>query len=103
MYALPRRAGGFDTQVIIEDGTLCPRDGAPSLARMVRLARDCHEQNAQLSRGSDGRLSLVTTRFVGPGEELKAWFDIELLAELAVPVLTPAHIQGEYLTPAQLT
>ncbi|XP_077540892.1 PR/SET domain 13 [Haemaphysalis longicornis] len=61
----------------------------------ARLARDCHEQNAQLTRLGCGRLSLSTTRALCAGEELRPWLSPALLAELGVPVaLTPAHIRG---------
>ncbi|XP_077486004.1 PR/SET domain 13 [Amblyomma americanum] len=61
----------------------------------ARLARDCHEQNAALTRLPCGRLSLSTTRALCAGEELRPWLSPALLAELGVPVaLTPAHIRG---------
>ncbi|KAH8021628.1 hypothetical protein MRX96_002730 [Rhipicephalus microplus] len=61
----------------------------------ARLARDCHEQNATVSRLACGRLALVTTRALGAGEELRPWLSPALLAELGVPAaLTPAHIRG---------
>ncbi|KAH7937198.1 hypothetical protein HPB49_008674 [Dermacentor silvarum] len=71
---------------------LLPASANPLCAR---LARDCHEQNATVSRLSCGRLSLITTRALCAGEELRPWLSPALLAELGVPVaLTPAHIRG---------
>ncbi|XP_037520985.1 zinc finger protein 846 [Rhipicephalus sanguineus] len=61
----------------------------------ARLARDCHEQNATVSRLACGRLSLITTRALCAGEELRPWLSPSLLTELGVPAaLTPAHIRG---------
>ncbi|XP_042148089.1 PR domain zinc finger protein 13-like [Ixodes scapularis] len=94
--ACPPCDARYGMQVVVQDGVLSAKEPSVgvSLCRGVRLARDCHEQNAQLGRGADGRLWLQTSKALVAGEELRAWFAVDLLAELDVPILTPAHIRG---------
>ncbi|XP_076308464.1 uncharacterized protein LOC143223876 [Tachypleus tridentatus] len=63
--------------------------------KLVRVARDCHEQNAQLTRTSEEHLVLETTRNISAGEELFVWFATDMLFEQAVPFLSPCQILGQ--------
>lgn len=62
---------------------------------LVRIARNCYEQNlvAQLSHNGTA-ISLQTTRAVQANEELKLWPSIDLLSKLSIPFLKPINIRA---------
>lgn len=79
--------------------------------RAVRLSDDCHSYNLQLrlqpspvydslesTRQQESRLVLQTVKPIEAGGELLLWFSEEILAMLQVAFLTPANIQGQYLS-----
>ncbi|GFY56518.1 PR domain zinc finger protein 13 [Trichonephila inaurata madagascariensis] len=62
-------------------------------ARFIAIAKNCHEQNVELTKSPNG-LILITTRFVKASDELLVWIGGDLLSELEFPFLTPINIKG---------
>lgn len=60
---------------------------------LVRVARNCHEQNvvADLTHGENA-VTLQTTRAVESGHELKVWLSPGLLSRLQIAFLSPQNI-----------
>ncbi|XP_013785958.1 PR domain zinc finger protein 13-like [Limulus polyphemus] len=84
-------------QATLNSGTILLHENPSSRrwVKLVRVARDCHEQNAQLTRTSEEHLVLETTRNISAGEELFVWFATDMLFEQAIPFLLPSQILGQ--------
>ncbi|PRD29053.1 UNVERIFIED_CONTAM: Prdm13 [Trichonephila clavipes] len=62
-------------------------------ACFIAIAKNCHEQNVELTRSPNG-LILRMTRFVKASDELLVWIGGDLLSELEFPFLAPINIKG---------
>lgn len=64
---------------------------------LVRIARNCHEQNltAILSH-NDSAIVLQTMRTIAVGEELKVWLSPQLIVQMNVPFLSPHNIINDH-------
>ncbi|GFR23556.1 PR domain zinc finger protein 13 [Trichonephila clavata] len=62
-------------------------------ACFIAIAKNCHEQNVELTKSPNG-LILRMTRFVKASDELLVWIGADLLSELEFPFLTPINIKG---------
>lgn len=65
-----------------------------SWARFLAVARNCHEQNVELTK-SQGGFILRMIRPVKASEELFVWIGTDLLSVLDFPFLKPANIKGK--------
>ena len=65
----------------------------------LNLARDCHEQNSLLSRGeTPGQVRLTLTRPLTSDQDLLAWFNDDLAADLHIPFLSLQNIKGTFVS-----
>ncbi|KAG8198348.1 hypothetical protein JTE90_021596 [Oedothorax gibbosus] len=64
-----------------------------SWARFIAVARNCHEQNVELTKNQGG-LVLRMIRPVKEAEELFVWVGADLLSVLEFPFLKPVNIKG---------
>ncbi|GFU22822.1 PR domain zinc finger protein 13 [Nephila pilipes] len=62
-------------------------------ACFIAIAKNCHEQNVELTKSYNG-LILRMTRSVKASDELFVWIGADLLSELEFPFLTPINIKG---------
>ncbi|CAL1288420.1 unnamed protein product [Larinioides sclopetarius] len=62
-------------------------------ACLIAIAKDCHEQNVELTKSPCGFI-LRMTRAVKACEELFIWMGADLLSQLEFPFLTPINIKG---------
>jgi len=64
---------------------------------LVRIARNCYEQNliAILSHNNSA-IVLTTTRPIASGEELRVWLSSELIINMNVPFLKPNNIINDH-------
>ncbi|XP_076358837.1 uncharacterized protein LOC143251283 [Tachypleus tridentatus] len=81
----------------LDDGTVVLHEDPSSRrwVKLLRVSRDCHEQNVPLTRAGDDCLILETNRNIIPGEELFVWCATDKLFELDVPFLSPGQILGQ--------
>jgi len=89
------------TQVGIgSNGEIQPTRRSPSMPefwpRLIKLASDCHVQNAKLSRFSSNEIILQATKDILAGQELLVWFGDDILADDTgiPPYLSPFNIRG---------
>ncbi|KAL4233806.1 PR domain zinc finger protein 13 [Mactra antiquata] len=60
----------------------------------LNIARDIFEQNLQLHKSRDGHVYIRCTKTIQEGDEMKYWFDDNLIREMNITHLTPANIIG---------
>ncbi|GIY54598.1 PR domain zinc finger protein 13 [Caerostris darwini] len=66
---------------------------AQNWANYIAIAKNCHEQNVELTKSPTG-LILRMTRSVKASEELYVWIGVDLISKLEFPFLTPMNIKG---------
>lgn len=64
-------------------------------ARYIAIAKNCHEQNIEITNTVQG-LILRATRNIKAGEELFVWVGTDLLSKLEFPFLKPYNIKGNF-------
>ncbi|KAF8790726.1 PR domain zinc finger protein 13 like protein [Argiope bruennichi] len=85
----------FHFHVELIDGFLniVEKQVCPKWACLIAIAKNCHEQNVELTQ-SPGGLILRMTKAVKASEELFIWMGADLLSQLEFPFLTPINIKG---------
>lgn len=72
-------------------GELCI---SAAIMRKIKLSEDIHSYNA-LFEIHDGAVRIRVMKDIASNDELVAWFGEEITLLMAIPFLTPLHIQGK--------